>query len=84
MTAYNYGHTVLFLLSLSVPRLTGEGSSSSFLTLAVYFFHQGDTVVDLMSDGAAHIDRSDLPTTNSPWSRRRPMTHLTFPAMVHT
>lgn len=87
MTVYNYCHTVFFLLSLSVPRLTREGNSSSFLTLAVYFpsfFHKGNTVIDPMSDGVAHIDKSDLPTTNSPWSHSHSMTHLTFPSMIHT
>lgn len=67
MTVYNYDQS--FLLPLSVPRMTNETTSSSFLTLALHFFsffHQGDTIVDAMSDGAAHIDKSDLPSTNKP------------------
>lgn len=56
VTLSNCGHTVFFLLSLSAPRPTREGSSSGFLTLALHFFsclQQEDTAVDPTSGGAA-------------------------------
>lgn len=87
MTVLNYCHTVFFPSFLSVPRLVRWEKPPKFSDSSVCFpsfFHQGHKVANPMPDGIAHIERSNLPTSTSPWSCSWPMAHLTFSSMIHT